>query len=94
MDPSAATSNEFEMEWPPGSGLTRSFPEIDRVAWFGLPAARRAIKPAQESFVDRLERALSGPGEAHESVAGDRLPFPLVAAPGSGRIDMDCPRIC
>ena len=32
-------SNAFEIEWPPKSGRRRSFPEIDRIAYFALPAA-------------------------------------------------------
>jgi len=63
LDPEAAESNTFEIEWPPGSGMTRTFPEIDRVAWFDLPEARRRIKPAQEAFLERLEQALSADGE-------------------------------
>ena len=49
-------SNSSEMEWPPGSGRVREFPEIDRVAWFSLRAARVRIKAAQAPFLDRLER--------------------------------------
>ena len=49
-------SNSFEMEWPPRSGRVREFPEIDRVAWFDLRAARVRIKAAQAPFLDRLER--------------------------------------
>jgi len=56
LDPETALSNSFEMEWPPRSGRVREFPEIDRVAWFRLPAARVAIKAAQAPFLDRLER--------------------------------------
>ena len=41
LDPDTAVSNTFELEWPPGSGRTQAFPEIDRVAWFELPEARR-----------------------------------------------------
>jgi predicted NUDIX family NTP pyrophosphohydrolase len=51
-------SNTFELEWPPRSGRIQAFPEIDRVAWFGLPQARRMIKPAQAPFLDRLEASL------------------------------------
>jgi predicted NUDIX family NTP pyrophosphohydrolase len=58
LDPETAVSNTFEMEWPPRSGRIQAFPEIDRVAWFGLPEARRMIKAAQEPFLDRLEAAL------------------------------------
>ena len=54
FDPSAVTSNTFEMEWPPRSGTRRSFPEIDRAQWFDLPTAREKILPAQAEFLDRL----------------------------------------
>jgi predicted NUDIX family NTP pyrophosphohydrolase len=58
LDPGAAHSNEYEMEWPPRSGLRVRFPEIDRVEWFGPDEARRRIKPTQMPFIDRLEAAL------------------------------------
>jgi predicted NUDIX family NTP pyrophosphohydrolase len=54
VDADTCASNTFDMEWPPRSGRIESFPEIDRVAWFDLPAARRMIKAAQEPFLDRL----------------------------------------
>jgi predicted NUDIX family NTP pyrophosphohydrolase len=56
LDTETAVSNSFEMEWPPRSGRTREFPEIDRVEWFGLDDAREKIKAAQAPFLDRLER--------------------------------------
>ena len=59
LDPAAAVSNTFEMEWPPRSGERRVFPEIDRVAWFDLAEARLRLKEAQVPFLDRLEVALS-----------------------------------
>ena len=59
LDPAVAISNEFEMEWPPRSGLTASFPEIDRVAWFGPAAARDRIKATQIPLLDRLEATLA-----------------------------------
>jgi predicted NUDIX family NTP pyrophosphohydrolase len=55
LDPVTARSNTFEMEWPPRSGRRRAFPEIDRVDWFDLEAARRKILPAQVQLLDRLE---------------------------------------
>ena len=58
LDPTAAVSNTFEMTWPPGSGRRESFPEIDRVAWFGPSAARRKVKATQIPLIDRLEAAL------------------------------------
>ena len=50
----------FEIVWPPRSGKRESFPEIDRVAWFGPDEARRRIKPTQVPLIDRLEEALDG----------------------------------
>jgi predicted NUDIX family NTP pyrophosphohydrolase len=55
LDPAAAVSNTFEMEWPPRSGRRQAFPEVDRVAWFALAEARRRINPAQVALLDRLE---------------------------------------
>ena len=52
-------SNSFEQEWPPRSGRTQTFPEVDRAAWFGLAEARVKLNPAQVAFIDRLE-ALRG----------------------------------
>jgi predicted NUDIX family NTP pyrophosphohydrolase len=57
LDVTDAHSNTFEMEWPKGSGLLRSFPEIDRVAWFGLAAARVKLLKGHVPFLDRLLRA-------------------------------------
>ena len=59
LDSETAVSNSFEMEWPPRYGRIREFPEIDRVAWFGLDHAREKIKAAQAPFLDRLERTLA-----------------------------------
>ncbi len=60
-DPQAIRSNTFEMEWPPRSGRTRTFPEIDRAAWFDVETARQKIIEAQRVFLDRLEEYLEGP---------------------------------
>ena len=58
LDPDAAVSNTFDLEWPPGSGRIQAFPEIDRVAWYTIPRARTMIKVTQAPFLDRLEAAL------------------------------------
>jgi predicted NUDIX family NTP pyrophosphohydrolase len=46
------------MEWPPRSGKTQEFPEIDRAEWFPLARAREKLIEAQAAFVDRLEERL------------------------------------
>lgn len=62
-DPATLASNTFEMEWPPRSGRTRSFPEIDRVAWFDPGVARAKLIAGQVPFIDALEAWLArGPG--------------------------------
>lgn len=60
LDAEAARSNRFTMEWPPGSGRTADFPEIDRVAWCSPAEARRLLKPTQHALLDRLEAWLAG----------------------------------
>lgn len=52
------TSNTFEMQWPPRSGKTQQFPEVDRAQWCDLETARTKMIPAQTGFLDRLIQAL------------------------------------
>ncbi len=60
LDPEHISSNTFEMEWPPRSGRSQEFPEVDRAGWFGLAEARARINPAQAALLDRLVEALGG----------------------------------
>jgi predicted NUDIX family NTP pyrophosphohydrolase len=57
-DPTECKSNEFKMEWPIGSGKWKSFPEVDRAAFFPLFEAKRRIKAAQIPLLERLEQVL------------------------------------
>ena len=59
FDLSSFASNTFEMEWPPKSGRRQSFPEIDRVAYFALPAAKQKILTYQLPLLHELEQRLS-----------------------------------
>ena len=54
LDADAVSSNTFTMEWPPRSGRSAEFPEIDRAGWFEIEAAREKLVPAQAEFLDRL----------------------------------------
>ncbi|MEG6507710.1 NUDIX domain-containing protein [Methyloligella sp. 2.7D] len=58
FDPERFRPGLFEMEWPPKSGRRQSFPEVDRVQWFGLAEARMKINPAQIAFLERLQELL------------------------------------
>lgn len=57
-DPAQVRSNLFAMEWPPKSGRTQQFPEVDRAEWFPIAAARKRIIPAQVTFLDQLVSVL------------------------------------
>jgi predicted NUDIX family NTP pyrophosphohydrolase len=58
LDPTKLVSNTFDLEWPPKSGRMKSFPEVDRGAWYSLDAARAIINPAQIAFLDELAEIL------------------------------------
>ncbi|MFJ9618686.1 NUDIX domain-containing protein [Streptomyces noursei] len=59
LDPDRIEPGTFELEWPRGSGVIRSFPEIDRVAWCTPEQARARLVTAQREFLDRLAQALA-----------------------------------
>ena len=59
LDAESVRSNTFTMEWPPRSGRTAEFPEIDRAAWFGIDTAREKLLPAQAELLDRLLERLA-----------------------------------
>ena len=49
-----AVSNTFEMEWPPRSGKTQSFPELDRFEWCSVERARIKLLAAQAALLGAL----------------------------------------
>ncbi|MEV8434215.1 NUDIX domain-containing protein [Streptomyces sp. HUAS 31] len=54
LDPATVVPGTFRMEWPPRSGRTQEFPELDRVQWLDLDRAREVVVKAQAAFLDRL----------------------------------------
>jgi predicted NUDIX family NTP pyrophosphohydrolase len=50
----AMVSNRFEMEWPPRSGRTQDFPEVDRAEWMTLAQATDRLVTGQVEFLVRL----------------------------------------
>lgn len=60
LDPATLQPGLFELEWPPRSGKKQFFPEVDRVAWFDLPTARRKLVVSQAPFLDRLADRTAG----------------------------------
>lgn len=65
FDAAAIVSNRFKIEWPPKSGRSAEFPEVDRAAWFSLEAAKEKINPAQVELLDRLQAAAGKINSAH-----------------------------
>jgi predicted NUDIX family NTP pyrophosphohydrolase len=61
LDASSIRSNTFELEWPPRSGKTQEFPEIDRAAWFGLAEAGQKCIRGQAELFERLANVLNVP---------------------------------
>ncbi len=57
-DPSKLKSNTFKLEWPPHSGKTQYFPEIDKAAWFDPQTAKEKINSRQAVFIDELVKKL------------------------------------
>ena len=61
LDASRIVSNRFECEWPPRSGRSLSFPEVDRAEWFTIAAAREKLLESQWPLLLRLTEALGCP---------------------------------
>ncbi|MEV7381080.1 NUDIX domain-containing protein [Streptomyces lydicus] len=62
LDPERIEPGTFEMEWPRGSGVLRSFPEIDKVAWFTPETAGERLIKGQRAFLERLLDQMTGDG--------------------------------
>jgi len=56
LDLAQFASNTFEIEWPPKSRRRQAFPEIDRIAYFSVPAATSKIIAYQRPLLSELER--------------------------------------
>ena len=54
FDVATLRSNTFTMPWPPKSGKTAEFPEVDRAEWFSLDEAARKILAGQRPMLDAL----------------------------------------
>ena len=54
LNPDTIVPGTFTMVWPPRSGKTAEFPEIDRVQWWRVEDARPRLVAGQRVFLDRL----------------------------------------
>jgi predicted NUDIX family NTP pyrophosphohydrolase len=55
FDPALLKSNTFAIEWPPRSGKTAEFPEVDRAAWFSIDEALEKINKGQKPIIAALK---------------------------------------
>ena len=63
-----AVSNTFELEWPPGSGRVRVYPEVDQAAWWTIDSARTKLHKGQAPLLDALAEVLRDDGdETHDA---------------------------
>jgi len=60
FDPARVQSNLFSIEWPPRSGRTQEFPEVDRAEWYDLETAKTKINPAQIALLEETEQKVGG----------------------------------
>ncbi len=58
FDPERIASNTFDLEWPRGSGVIRSYPEIDDAIWATEAVARAKLVGGQVQILDALIRHL------------------------------------
>jgi predicted NUDIX family NTP pyrophosphohydrolase len=54
FDPGELHSNSFVCEWPPKSGRTEKFPEVDRAEWFTPDVAKKKMLTGQPGLIDEL----------------------------------------
>ena len=50
FDATHTVSNTFKLEWPPGSGQVREYPEVDRAAWWTIDCG--SYEAAQRPVAD------------------------------------------
>ena len=62
LDLAGTVSNTFTLEWPKGSGNVREYPEIDRVDWFSVTAARSKLLKGQRPLLEHLMSAVEDGG--------------------------------
>jgi len=64
FDPASLSSDTFALEWPPRSGRTAEFPEVDKAAWFSVDEALEKInkgqRPIVAALVERLDAEARG----------------------------------
>jgi predicted NUDIX family NTP pyrophosphohydrolase len=60
LDAARGPVSEVTVTWPPRSGRTVTFPELDELRWLPVADARDLLVSAQAAFLDRLLAHLAG----------------------------------
>ncbi len=60
LDAPRGPVSEVTIDWPPRSGRTTTFPELDELRWVPVEDARGLVVAAQAEFRDRLLAHLAG----------------------------------
>jgi predicted NUDIX family NTP pyrophosphohydrolase len=63
VDAERIESNEFTIEWPPRSGRTASFPEVDRAGWFPVEQALQKVHKGQRPIILEAVQAIGPAAE-------------------------------
>jgi predicted NUDIX family NTP pyrophosphohydrolase len=62
LDLAALRSNLFEIEWPPKSGRTQAFPEVDRAGYFAAEEALWKVHRGQRPILVEALARIGGAG--------------------------------
>lgn len=63
INPDEIKCNTFKIEWPPRSGQWKTYPEVDKGAWFSVEEAKQKINASQIAFIDELLEILQKKGK-------------------------------
>ena len=58
LDITTIVSNTFELEWPPKSGKRKTYPEIEKAAWFTIKVAKEKINERQIPLLSALQQII------------------------------------
>jgi predicted NUDIX family NTP pyrophosphohydrolase len=74
FDAKQVKSNTFEMEWPPKSGKTEPFPEVDKAGWFSLAVAHLKLVKGQVPLLEAFAKTVGA------EIPPDRAPLEVTPA--------------
>lgn len=58
FEPAMLKSNTFTMEWPPRSGKTAEFQEVDKAGWYSIDETLKKVTKGQRPIITALAEKL------------------------------------